>query len=188
MTLAEELRPLLARAWLLIGVGSDLRGDDAFGPVLARRLAEEGLPALDGGTSPESLTGPILRSGAEVLLFADVGNLGAPAGSLRLLPASAVPPGGSSTHDPSLGLLVAYLEAQRPFTARILAVEPARMGLGEPVSAEVAAAVDAAVEAFRAARLRCSASALPPTARAAHGAGAGRRRGHKRARPQGSRW
>lgn len=154
MTLAEELRPLLARPWLLIGVGSDLRGDDAFGPLLARRLAEEGFPALDGGTSPESLTGPILRSGAEGLLFADVGILGAPAGSLRLLPASAVPPGGSSTHDPSLGLLVAYLEAQRPFTAWILAVEPARMGLGAPVSAEVAAAVDAAVEAFRAATAR----------------------------------
>lgn len=149
MTLAEELRPLLARPWLLVGVGSDLRGDDAFGPLLARRLAGEGFPALDGGTSPESLTGPILRSGAEVLIFADVGRLGAPPGTLRLFPASAVPPGGSSTHDPSLGLLVAYLEAQRPFAARILAVEPARMGLGEPASAEVAAAVDAAVEAFR---------------------------------------
>ena len=156
MTLAEEFAPLLARPWLLVGVGSDLRGDDAFGPLLARRLAGEGFPALDGGTSPESLTGPILRCGAEVLLFADVGSLGAPAGTLRLLPASAVPPGGSSTHDPSLGLLVAYLEAQRPFTAHVLVVEPARMGLGEPVSAEVAAAVDRAAGAFRAARLRCS--------------------------------
>lgn len=151
MTLAEELRPLLARPWLLIGVGSDLRGDDAFGPLLARRLAEEGFPALDAGTSPESLTGPILRSGAEVLIFADVGILGAPPGTLRLLPASAVPPGGSSTHDPSLGRLVAYLEAQRPVAGHVLVVEPARMGLGEPVTAEVAAAVDAALEAFRAA-------------------------------------
>jgi hydrogenase 3 maturation protease len=151
VTLAEELAPLLARRWLLVGVGSDLRGDDAFGPLLARRLARDGYPALDGGTSPESLTGPILRSGAEVLIFADIGNLGAPAGSLRLLSAAAVPPGGSSTHDPSLGLLVAYLTAQRPFTARILAVEPTRMGLGERVSAEVAAALDRAAAAFHAA-------------------------------------
>ncbi len=36
--LEEALAPLLARPWLLVGVGCDLRGDDAFGPLLARRL------------------------------------------------------------------------------------------------------------------------------------------------------
>lgn len=148
MRLAEELAPLLARPWLLVGVGSDLRGDDAFGPLLARRLAAAGLPALDAGTAPESLTGPILRSGAAVLILADVGNLGAPAGTLRLLEPAAVAPGGSSTHDPSLSLLVSYLQAQRTFTVRILAVEPGRIGLGAPLSAAVEAALDAAVAAW----------------------------------------
>ena len=148
VTLAEELAPLLARPWLLVGVGSDLRGDDAFGPLLARRLAAAGWPALEAGTAPESLTAPILRSGAEVLIFADVGNLGAPAGTLRLLEPATVGPGGSSTHDPSLALLVAYLQAQRPFTVRLLAVEPFRMGLGAPVSAPVAAALDRAEGAW----------------------------------------
>ncbi len=148
MTLAEELAPLLARPWLLVGVGSDLRGDDAFGPLLARRLAEAGLPALDAGTAPESLTGPIVRSGAEVLILADVGNLGAPAGSLRLFAPETVAPGGTSTHDPSLRLLIDYLQAQRPFVVRILAVEPARRGLGQPVSPEIASAIDQAARAF----------------------------------------
>lgn len=148
MSLAAELAPLLARPWLLIGVGSDLRGDDAFGPLLARRLAAAGLPALDAGTSPESHTGPILRSGAQVLILADVGNLQAPPGTLRLLEPAAIGPGGSSTHDPSLALLVAYLRAQCPFTVRVLAVEPFRMGLGAPVSAPVAAALDRAEDAW----------------------------------------
>jgi len=148
VTLADELAPLLVRPWLFVGVGSDLRGDDAFGPLLARRLAEAGFPALDAGTSPESMTGPIVRSGAEVLILADAGNLGAPAGTLRLLVPEAVAPGGTSTHDPSLRLLIAYLEAQRPFTVRILAVEPVRKGLGNAPSREVLAAVDRAAEAF----------------------------------------
>lgn len=151
MTLAEELAPLLARPWLLVGVGSDLRGDDAFGPLLARRLAEAGLPALDAGTAPESLTGPIVRSGAEVLILADVGNLGAPVGSLRLLAPESVAPGGTSTHDPSLRLLIDYLQAQRPFTVRILAVEPARRGLGQALAPEIATAIDQAARAFGAA-------------------------------------
>jgi hydrogenase 3 maturation protease len=154
VTLTEELATLVARPWLLVGVGSDLRGDDAFGPLLARRLMAEGLPALDAGTSPESETGPIVRSAAEVLFFADVGHLGAPAGTLRLLAPETALPGGTSTHDPSLALLITYLLARRPFTVRILAVEPARKGLGLTVSPEVAAAVDRAAEAFReAARL-----------------------------------
>lgn len=148
MTLADELAPLVARPWLLVGIGSDLRGDDAFGPLLARRLAEKGLPALDAGTSPESVTGPIVRSGAEVLIFADVGSLGAPAGTLRLLVPEDVAPGGTSTHDPSLRLLIAFLGARRPFTVRILAVEPLRRGLGNPPSREVVAALDRATEAF----------------------------------------
>lgn len=149
MSLAAELAPLLARPWLLVGVGSDLRGDDAFGPLLARRLAAAGLPALDAGTSPESHTGPILRSGAEVLILADVGNLQAPPGTLRLLAPERVAPGGTSTHDPSLRLLIDYLAGQRPIDVRVLAVAPARRGLGQPLSAEVAAALDGAVEALR---------------------------------------
>ena len=151
MTLASELAPLVARPWLLVGIGSDLRGDDAFGPLLARRLAEDGFPALDAGTSPESMTGPIVRSGAEVLILADAANLGAPGGTLRLLDPDAVVEGGTSTHDPSLRLLIAYLQAQRPFTVRILAVEPVRKGLGSTPSPEVLAAIERAVEAWKAA-------------------------------------
>jgi len=148
VTLAAALAPLLARPWLLVGVGSELRGDDAFGPLLARRLAAEGMPALDGGTAPESLTGPIVRSGAEVLLLADIGRLGEPPGTLRLLAADALAPAGSSTHDPALGVLIAYLVARRPMTVHILVVEPARTGLGSPISAEVGAALDRAVHDF----------------------------------------
>jgi len=151
VTLAEELAPLVARPWLLVGIGSDLRGDDAFGPLLARRLAAHALPALDAGTAPESVTGPIVRSRSEVLILADVAHLGAPAGTLRLLAPEAVAPGGTSTHDPSLGLLVAYLQGQRPFTVRILAAQPARRGLGNPISPAIAAALDRAEHAFLAA-------------------------------------
>ena len=149
MTLTEELAALVARPWLLVGVGSDLRGDDAFGPLLARRLAADGLPALDAGTSPESETGPIVRSGAEVLFLADAGHLGESPGTLRLLAPETARPGGTSTHDASLSMLITYLAAQRPFTVRLLVVEPARKGLGVAVSPEVAAAVDRAADAFR---------------------------------------
>jgi hydrogenase 3 maturation protease len=147
--LAADLGPLLRRPWVLVGVGSEIRGDDAFGPLLARRVASLGLPSLDAGTSPESVTGPIRRSGAEVLLLADVGRLGAPPGTLRLLDPDEIAPGATSTHDPSLRLLVGFLRADRPLDVRILAVEPLRGGLGVAPSDEVLAAVEAAAQAIR---------------------------------------
>jgi hydrogenase 3 maturation protease len=159
VTLAGELAPLLVRPWLLVGVGSDLRGDDAFGPLLARRLVAGGLPAIDAGTAPESYTGPILRAGAELLLFADTGDLQAPAGTLRLVEPGAAVPGGTSTHDASLTLLIAYLTAQRPFAVRLLVAQPKGKGLGNAVSSEVEAAVDLAAAAV------CEASGRGASAR-----------------------
>jgi hydrogenase maturation protease len=165
VTLVDQLRPLLARPWLIVGVGSDLRGDDAFGPLLARRLAARGLPALDAGTSPETHTGPVLRSGAEVILFADAGHLESPPGTLRLLEPVAAAPGGTSTHDASLSLVLAYLSAQRPITVRLLAVQPSRKGLGTPVSPEVAAAIDRAADAvIKASRPTATTPTLEPLA------------------------
>lgn len=146
--LEEALAPLLARPWLLVGVGCDLRGDDAFGPLLARRLAAAGLPALDGGTSPESFTGPVLRSAAEVVLLADAGRSGAPPGALRLLEPGEIRQGGTSTHDPGLRILAEYLEARRPLTVRILAAEAERGGLGSPPSQAILGAVERAARAL----------------------------------------
>ena len=53
------------RKVVLLGVGSELRGDDAVGIVIARRMEAlhlAGVQAMEGGTAPENLTGEIRRS------------------------------------------------------------------------------------------------------------------------------
>ncbi len=146
--LDRRLAPLLARRWLLVGVGNDLRGDDAFGPLLARALARAGRPAIDAGPAPESFTGPILRHAPEVILFADAAEMGAAPGTLRLLPAEALGEAGGSTHDPSLRLLLAFLGAQAEFSAWVLAAQPAGREFGAAVSAEMREALREAEALF----------------------------------------
>lgn len=138
------LPPLLARRWLLVGIGNDLRGDDAFGPLLARRLEAQGLPAIDAGQAPENVTGPILRAAPEVLILADATDLGAPVGTVRLLAAEDLAEGGTSTHDASLSMLLAYLDAEseESMDVRFLAAQAGSRALGTAPSPALVEALD----------------------------------------------
>ena len=144
------LPPLLARRWLLVGIGNDLRGDDGFGPLLARRLLARGLPAIDAGMAPENVTGPIRRAAPEVLILADATDLGAPGGTVRLLAASDLAEGGTSTHDPSLTMLLSYLEAHsaRPPEVRILAAQAGSRALGDEPSPALVDALETLTALF----------------------------------------
>ena len=148
------LPPLLARRWLLVGIGNDLRGDDGFGPLLARRLIARSLPAIDAGMAPENVTGPILRAAPEVLILADATDLGAAVGTVRLLAATDLAEGGTSTHDPSLTMLLAYLEAQRetrgeaPLDVRLLAAQVGTRALGAEPSPALVEALDTLTALF----------------------------------------
>lgn len=142
----EELEALLQRKWLLLGIGNTLRGDDAFGPLVARRLAEAGYPALDGGSAPENQTGPIRRAAPDVLILADAAEMEAPIGTLRLVAPDQLAGGSASTHDPGFAMLTMFLRHEMPdLEIVMLAAQPGRLGLDEAMSPEVSAAVEAVV-------------------------------------------
>lgn len=139
--LAALLAPLLTRRWVLVGIGNDLRADDAFGPRLARRILEAGGPAIDAGPSPENAIGKILRAEPELLLLADAADLGDDPGAVRVLGQAEIGGVGSSTHDPGFGLLLDYLAARAPgLDVRLIAVQAASRELGGDVHPAVLAA------------------------------------------------
>ena len=147
---SAALPDLLRRRWLLVGIGNDLRGDDAFGPLLARRLIARGLPAIDAGMAPENVTGPIRRAAPELLILADATDLGAPVGTIRLLRAEDLAEGGTSTHDPSLTMLLSYLEAQMdtPPAVRFLAAQVGTRELGAEPSPALLAGLESLTALF----------------------------------------
>jgi len=143
-----ELDDLLARDWLLLGVGNELRGDDAFGPLLARSLRREGLPALEAGTAPENLTGAVRARAPSVVVLADAADFGGAPGELRLLEPGSPEAASTSTHDPGLGLLAEYLRAETGCRVVLLACQPGCTAFGEPPGPEIEEAIDTLVAVF----------------------------------------
>jgi hydrogenase maturation protease len=72
---------------VVIGVGNALRGDDAAGLHVARRLRGRGLPGVHEA-SGETASLMELWQGAEVVLLADAAQSGAAAGSVSRLDVS----------------------------------------------------------------------------------------------------
>ncbi len=63
----------------VVGIGNDLRGDDAAGLLVARALierqtgngAQSSMLALDAGAAPENVTGALRRFAPDLVIFVD---------------------------------------------------------------------------------------------------------------------
>ena len=138
------------RRTAIVGVGSRLRGDDGAGPAVVERLAGSRACVIDAGTVPENYLGVLAQAAPEVVLFVDSLDHGAAPGACGVAPPAALGSRGADTHAPSLRLLTGLLESAGS-ECWLLGIQPARCDLGEGLSPEVAAAVDALAGALAAA-------------------------------------
>ncbi len=156
--LAEALARALSpggreRRVVLLGVGSTIRGDDAAGVRIARRLGSLHLPgvwALEGGTAPENLTGKIRELSPSHLIIADSADMGEEPGTILLLNPDEIAGISFGTHALSLGVLAGYLRQEAGCEVTIMGIQPRSLDFGAEVSTEVAGVVDEAVEALAA--------------------------------------
>lgn len=131
----------------VLGVGNVLRGDDAFGPELVRRLSAKipQLTAVDGGTVPENHLPVVLRSRPELILVADCTDFEGTPGELRLLDPDEVESLPFLTHGFPLSLILEELRRRSGAQIQVLAVQGGRVGMGEPLSSAVAETLEAVV-------------------------------------------
>lgn len=126
-------------------VGSVLRGDDAAGPLLAKRLEEEpveGWTAVDGGQTPENELGYLRRLAPRRLLLVDAAAMGLEPGALRrLTPEHVAVQSLITTHTLPITYLLAELE-QMCDELVFVGIQPAGTEFFEPVHPQVLAAVD----------------------------------------------
>lgn len=147
---------------LVVGLGSPDRGDDAVGPVVARRVAALGLQGVRvlAHEDPTDLVTSMTGASAVVVVDA-VWSPGAEAGTLIILEtgegAAPLPEdawartGRGGTHAFGLAAAVELARALKKLPPRVVLVGVAAAGFdhGEPLSPGVAAAVDGAVDAVR---------------------------------------
>jgi hydrogenase maturation protease len=137
---------------LVIGCGNLLRGDDAVGPVLIRRMWEIGLPdgmqLADGGTAGMDVA--FKMRGAEHVILVDASRTGAEPGALFKLPGVAVehlpPLTGINMHsfrwDHALAFGRWLLKDEYPKHVTVYLIEGASFEFGDPLSPVVAARME----------------------------------------------
>lgn len=137
---------------LVIGCGNLLRGDDAAGPVLVRRMLDRGLPegveVADGGTSGMDVAFR-MRGAAQVVLV-DAASTGGEPGTIYRLAGSDVeqlpPLEGINLHsfrwDHALAFGRWLLREDYPREIDVYLIEAAQLEFGEPLSEPVEQAVE----------------------------------------------
>ncbi len=131
----------------MLGVGSEMRSDDAAGLHVASAVSRAGLPnvhSFEAGPAPENFTAEIRRLHPSTVIIVDCAHMGEPSGTLRLI--DPVDIGGVSfgTHGLPLSVLSEYLRQENGCSVLILGIQPASVEVGEVVSQPVLDAINEA--------------------------------------------
>ena len=130
---------------VIFSAGSVLRGDDAAGPVLAKRFIDsplEGWEVVDGGQTPEDDLPTIRRYAPEKIVFVDAASMGLEIGSIRKLQSGDIAKQELvTTHSLPMGFLLGQL-LEICDDVTFLGVQVGNMDFFEPLTPGVSAAVD----------------------------------------------
>ncbi len=150
-TLTTQLKQKLENAGkvAILGIGSDLRGDDAAGILAAEQIEEISrgkttppeIKVFLGQTAPENLTGEIKRFQPTHLIIIDAADLDEKAGKISLIDTENV--GGTSfcTHSLPTEVMTNYLLRSFKFQIIIVGIQPKSLAVGASPSREIVEAV-----------------------------------------------
>ena len=153
MTELLEGRLDAASRIVILGVGSELRADDAAGLLVAEKLEKScaentKILVLRGATAPENLTGPIIAFKPSHLVIVDCAEMDEEPGTVRLFPADKIGGVSSSTHTLPLKIVIDYINKGHPCETLVVGIQPKSVAFDGKQSAEVLQAVDSVAAAI----------------------------------------
>lgn len=156
----DRLERCLERMPTVVGIGSRWHADDAAGPAVISRISGRiAAKCVDAGDAPERHLGEVIESGAEAILLLDAVNFGGAPGEIALFTADELSGRLATTHTSSLRVLMRYLAAESGADVVLAGIQPASVAFGRPMSAAVAASVEAVAGLLEAKLGRCDAAA-----------------------------
>jgi hydrogenase 3 maturation protease len=146
----SELLPRVA----IVGIGNELRGDDAAGVLIARDLSQRmshddghwPFLIIDAGPSPENYTGTLRGFEPRYVLLVDAAQMHETPGTVRYFAWQDTVGLSATTHTLPLSILARYLTAELDCRVALLGVQPAGDNVGAPLSSPVQCAVSAVVQ------------------------------------------
>ena len=125
---------------VVLGVGSELRGDDVAGPLVLEELQKKKHPKLqliDGGTAPENFTGEIKKKQPTHLVIVDAADLGSTPGTIRLIELGEIRGMSFSTHALPLKVMIDFILQDHQCEVVVAAIQPKSLKFGAQPCAEV---------------------------------------------------
>jgi hydrogenase 3 maturation protease len=143
LTLLQEKLAGATRVAIL-GVGSELRADDAAGILVAQQCEKihsaENFKVLYGYTAPENLTGEVRRFSPSHLIIIDAADTSDEPGTISFINPDDIAGISFSTHMMPLKILVDYITADTKCAVAIIGIQPHTLTFGQPVTPTITAA------------------------------------------------
>lgn len=136
----------------VIGIGNELRGDDAAGIVfthlLKQKVTNPQLQVIVAGVSPENCLGSILDFRPNLILFIDAANMAAKPGTVCWLDWQDVACLNVTTHSLPLNFLARYLTSELGCQVALLGIQPSDTSLKESLTPDVQRIIEDSSQSF----------------------------------------
>jgi len=125
----------------LLGIGSELRGDDAVGLEIARQLKQKitapSCQVIEAGTSPENFTSILRQFAPAVVLLIDAAQMDEPPGTIRWLSSDDIAALPATTHALPLNLLAQYLQKEINCQIALIGIQPLHTDFQAPITKSI---------------------------------------------------
>jgi len=152
----EKIYELLedAERIVIMGIGNELRRDDAAGVIVAKKLSSHKMPEnikiIECGETPENFLSPIEKFKPTHVILIDAIEMGAQPGSIAILTKESVIDYPTiSTHRPSPHILISYIEEIIGAKVIIIGIQPKNINFGEGLTQEVKNSVEILVNILK---------------------------------------
>lgn len=131
----------------VMGIGHELRGDDAAALIVVRALqaavgTRPNVLLVEAGHAPENHTGSIRRFAPNLVLLIDAAHMGELPGTIRWLVWQDTSGISGSSHTLPLHMIAAYLQLELGCEVALIGIQPEGTAFDQPLSDVVQMAVD----------------------------------------------
>jgi hydrogenase 3 maturation protease len=129
------------RKYAILGIGSELRSDDAAGMFLIGFLKDaikcDNVLLIAGSTAPENFTGVIKKCKPDILFIIDAAHMGLSPGEVKIIPESDIGGVSFSTHMLPLPVMLGYLVSEIGCGIIFIGIQPGNTDQGSDICKEV---------------------------------------------------